>query len=86
MVDPHQTSEPQPGDLVRLHTDNTAGADHHTPFQIVDLVEDQPGHHVIWHLADHPRHHDWAATIPTTDIAVATRITRGDTRTWTPAP
>ncbi|MFD8146105.1 DUF6211 family protein [Streptomyces sp. NPDC059708] len=81
--------DPQPYDLVRLHPASaaTAGTTPATTLIIADIVEDQPGTYEVWHLADHPDHHDWAAAVTLDDLAAITRSTAtGDVHTWTLSP
>ncbi|MFJ5811738.1 DUF6211 family protein [Streptomyces sp. NPDC093093] len=84
MIVPPPDNAPQPYDHVHLHPDNRLGVDPRTPFLVADT--EPPGTYTLWHLADHPEHHDWAAAVTLDDIALAVRVTTTDTRTWTPTP
>ncbi|MFF5808243.1 DUF6211 family protein [Streptomyces sp. NPDC012746] len=85
MVDPQISDAPQPGDLVHLHP-GTAGTDPATQLIIADIVEDEPGTYVLWHLDSHPDYQDWAAAVTRSDIALIIRTAPGSVRTWTPSP
>ncbi|MFE3557281.1 DUF6211 family protein [Streptomyces sp. NPDC059193] len=86
MVDPTQTTHPQPYDLVRLHPGNPLGIPAGTTLIIADTVDSTIGLYEVWHLDSHPDYQDWAAAVTAADIALITRAEAGAVRTWTPAP
>ncbi|MEV0734182.1 DUF6211 family protein [Polymorphospora sp. NPDC050346] len=72
----------QPGDLVGIHPNNTAGANPNHTYRLA-APPNPDGSLTIWHAdPTHPHALDWATTIRPADIRYLIRTTARGITTW----